>query len=37
VLKPLREAVLSIAPQAEIGPPHYPPAIGAAKLANEPA
>src|ERR1041384_3657293 len=37
VLNPLREAVLSIAPQAEIGPPHYPPAIGAAKLANEPA
>jgi len=37
VLKPLREAVHSIAPQAEIGPPHHPPAIGAAKLANEPA
>lgn len=37
VLKPLREAVLSVAPHAEIGPPVYPPAIGAAKLANEPA
>ena len=37
VLKPLREAVLSVAPRAEIGPPLYPPAIGAAKLANEPA
>ena len=37
VLKPLRDAVLSVAPQAEIGPPLYPPAIGAAKLAIEPA
>lgn len=37
VLKPLRDAVLSVAPQAEIGPPIYPPAIGAAKLAIEPA
>ena len=36
VLKPLRDAVLSVAPQAEIGPPLYPPAIGAAKLAIEP-
>lgn len=35
VLKPLREAVLGVAPRAEIGPPLYPPAIGAAKLANE--
>jgi glucosamine kinase len=37
VLQPLREAVLTVAPQAEIGPPLYPPAIGAARLANEPA
>jgi N-acetylglucosamine kinase-like BadF-type ATPase len=35
VLEPLREAVLSVAPRAEIGPPLYPPAIGAAKLAQE--
>ena len=35
VLQPLREAVLRIAPQAEIGPPLYPPVIGAAKLARE--
>lgn len=35
VLEPLREAVLSAAPRAEIGPPLYPPAIGAAKLAQE--
>ena len=35
VLQPLREAVLSVAPRAEIGPPLYPPAIGAAKLARE--
>ncbi|MEK6323750.1 MAG: BadF/BadG/BcrA/BcrD ATPase family protein [Acidobacteriota bacterium] len=34
VLEPLREAVLSVAPRAEIGPPLYPPAIGAAKLAQ---
>lgn len=33
VLKPLRDAVLSVAPQAEIGPPVNPPAIGAARLA----
>jgi N-acetylglucosamine kinase-like BadF-type ATPase len=37
VLQPLREAVLTVAPQAEVGPPLYPPAIGAARLANEPA
>jgi glucosamine kinase len=37
VLKPLRDAVLNVAPHAEIGPPLYPPAIGAAKLASEPA
>lgn len=35
VLEPLREAVLSAAPRAEIGPPLNPPAIGAAKLAKE--
>jgi glucosamine kinase len=35
VMEPLREAVLRIAPQAEIGPPLYPPVIGAAKLARE--
>jgi N-acetylglucosamine kinase-like BadF-type ATPase len=35
VLEPLREVVLRIAPQAEIGPPLYPPVIGAAKLARE--
>jgi N-acetylglucosamine kinase-like BadF-type ATPase len=35
VLKPLRDAVLDVAPHAEIGLPLYPPALGAAKLANE--
>src|SRR5262245_32102568 len=35
VLRPLREAVLSIAPNALIGPPLYPPAIGAVKLARD--
>ena len=35
VLEPLREAVSRIAPQAEIGPPLYPPAIGAVKLAQK--
>lgn len=35
VLEPLREAVHAVAPCAEIGLPLYPPAIGAAKLANE--
>jgi hypothetical protein len=31
----LREAVLAAAPRAQIGPPLYSPAIGAAKLAKE--
>ena len=35
VLEPLRRAVLGVAPGAEIGPPLYPPAIGAVKLAQE--
>ncbi len=35
VLEPLREAVSRIAPHAEIGPPLYPPAIGAVKLAQK--
>src|SRR5215471_3968531 len=35
VLEPLRQAVLRVAPQAEIGPPLFPPAIGAVKLAQE--
>jgi N-acetylglucosamine kinase-like BadF-type ATPase len=35
VLEPLREAVLSVAPHAEIGPPLHPPAIGAVKLAQK--
>lgn len=34
VLEPLRQAVLSVAPQAEMGSPLYSPAIGAAKLAQ---
>ena len=34
VLEPLREAVSRVAPHAEIGPPVYPPAIGAVKLAQ---
>lgn len=34
VLEPLREAVSRVAPHAEIGPPLYPPAIGAVKLAQ---
>lgn len=34
VLAPLREAVLRIAPHAEIGPPLYSPAVGAVKLAR---
>jgi N-acetylglucosamine kinase-like BadF-type ATPase len=35
VLEPLRDAVLRIAPQAEIGEPLYSPAIGAVKLAQQ--
>jgi len=35
VLEPLRESVLRVAPNAEIGPPLYPPAIGAVKLAQQ--
>jgi N-acetylglucosamine kinase-like BadF-type ATPase len=35
VLEPFREAVLAAAPRAQIGPPLYAPAIGAAKLARE--
>jgi N-acetylglucosamine kinase-like BadF-type ATPase len=34
VLEPLREAVSRIAPNAEVGPPLYSPAIGAVKLAQ---
>ena len=34
VLEPLREAVSRVSPHAEIGPPLYPPAIGAVKLAQ---
>jgi N-acetylglucosamine kinase-like BadF-type ATPase len=34
VLKPLREAVLVVAPGARVGPPLFPPTIGAAKLAR---
>ena len=34
VLEPLREAVSRVSPRAEIGPPLYPPAIGAVKLAQ---
>lgn len=34
VLKPLREAVLSVAPRAEFGPPLFPPTLGAVKLAQ---
>jgi N-acetylglucosamine kinase-like BadF-type ATPase len=34
VLGPLRETVLEVAPQAEIGPPLFPPTIGAVKLAQ---
>ncbi|HEX8091711.1 MAG TPA: ATPase, partial [Blastocatellia bacterium] len=35
ILAPLREAVLREAHDAEIGPPLYPPAIGAVKLAQK--
>lgn len=35
VLSPLGDAVLRVAPRAEIGPPLYSPAIGAVKLAQE--
>jgi N-acetylglucosamine kinase-like BadF-type ATPase len=34
VLEPLRQAVLGVAPRAEIGAPLYSPAIGAAMLAQ---
>jgi N-acetylglucosamine kinase-like BadF-type ATPase len=34
VLEPLRQAVLRVAPNAEVGPPLYSPAIGAVKLAQ---
>lgn len=34
VLRPLREAVLGVAPLAEIGPPLHSPAIGAVKIAQ---
>lgn len=34
ILGPLSEAVLEIAPKAEIGPPLFPPTIGAVKLAQ---
>jgi N-acetylglucosamine kinase-like BadF-type ATPase len=34
VLGPLREAVLVVAPGASVGPPLFPPTIGAAKLAR---
>jgi N-acetylglucosamine kinase-like BadF-type ATPase len=35
VLGPLRDAVHAIAPRAEIGPPLFPPTIGAVKLAQK--
>jgi glucosamine kinase len=35
VISPLREAVLRVAPDAEIGPPLFAPAIGAVKLAQK--
>ena len=35
VLEPLRAAVLNVAPGADIGPPLYPPPIGAARLVRE--
>ena len=35
VLDPLREAVMRVAPHAEIGPPLHTPAIGAVMLAQE--
>jgi hypothetical protein len=35
VLGPLRDAVIAAAQRAEIGPPLFPPAIGAAKLAQK--
>ncbi|HSB10049.1 MAG TPA: BadF/BadG/BcrA/BcrD ATPase family protein [Blastocatellia bacterium] len=35
VLESLREAVSRVAPRAEIGPPLFPPALGAAQLAEE--
>jgi N-acetylglucosamine kinase-like BadF-type ATPase len=34
VIKPLMEAVLKVAPRAEVGPPLYSPAMGAARLAR---
>lgn len=34
VLEPLRAAVLGLAPRAEIGPPLFPPTLGAVKLAQ---
>ncbi|MGA9770061.1 MAG: BadF/BadG/BcrA/BcrD ATPase family protein [Blastocatellia bacterium] len=34
ILGPLSKAVLSVAPGADIGPPLYPPTIGAVKLAQ---
>lgn len=35
VLASLRESIAYVAPRAEIGPPLYPPALGAAQLAQE--
>jgi N-acetylglucosamine kinase-like BadF-type ATPase len=34
ILGPLGEAVLRVAPKAEVGPPLFPPTIGAVKLAQ---
>jgi N-acetylglucosamine kinase-like BadF-type ATPase len=34
ILGPLSEAVLGVAPEADIGPPLFPPTIGAVKLAQ---
>jgi N-acetylglucosamine kinase-like BadF-type ATPase len=34
ILGPLREAALAVAPKAEVGPPLFPPTIGAVKLAQ---
>jgi len=37
LIQPLRSAVLTVAPRAHVGPPLYSPAVGAARLAREPA
>jgi hypothetical protein len=35
VIATLRDAVRKIAPRAEVGPPLFPPTIGAAKIARK--